>query len=573
MARTNSSLQKESRISIIAIVIFLFGGIIIFKLFSLQVVQGAWYALAATEKHEVLRELFPERGSIYVRENNDLYPIVTNSTYYTVYAEPNKIESPNKVIDGITSILGLEESEWKELLGRLADNTDPYEPIKKKVPRSKVQEIEKLELDGVGFIPETYRFYSEKDLGGHIFGFISRGDEQVGQYGIEGYFEDELNGEQGSIKSIKDAAGALVTVGSRSLKPATDGVDLVLTIDRQVQFTACEKLKKYYEYFEASSASVIIMDPNTGAITAMCSFPDFDPENYNQVEEINYFNNPAIFYDFEPGSIFKSFTMAAAIDTGKVKPSDTYVDEGEVEIGPYTIRNADLKAHGEQTMIDVLDKSLNTGTIYVADRLGKSDFKKYVERFGFGQLTNIELDTEVKGNIDALDKRGEIYYLTGSYGQGITATPIQLVSAYAALVNGGSLYKPYIVEEKIYPSGKTEVTKPDKVRQVIDKKTSTLITGMLTSVVENGYGAKAGVDGYYLAGKTGTAQVASEQGGYGQDTIHSFVGFGPVSNPKFVMLVKLDRPKGIRFASDSVTPLFGEIAKFLVSHYQLPPDY
>lgn len=570
----NESPEKESRITILTIVIFLFGLITIGRLFILQVIQNPLYSLLATEKHEVYKNLFPQRGSIYVREGEKLYPIVTNQEYYLVYAEPVKIQSPNTVIDKITSILGLKEKEWKELLGRLAKRDDPYEPIKHKVTQQQIEQIEALELEGIDFLPESYRFYPEKNIGGHIFGFVGfKDDQRIGQYGLEGYFEKDLAGKSGVIRSIKDAMGSLITIGPRSVQPAQDGIDLVLTIDRRIQFTACQKLKEFYDWFKADSGSVIIMEPQTGVLIAMCSLPDFDPENYNEVKDINYFNNPAIFYDFEPGSVFKPITLAAALDVGKIEPQTTYIDEGEVKIGPFTVKNADLKAHGEQTMTQVLEYSLNTGAIFVADQIGKKTFRQYVKDFGFGEKTGIRLGSEVPGDISSLDKPGEIYYLTASYGQGITVTSLQLITAFAAIANNGKLVKPYIVSEIIKPDGSSIKTQVQEIRQVIKPKTATILTGMLTSVVENGYGKKAGVKGYYIAGKTGTAQVASPTGGYGTKTIHTFVGYGPVSNPKFIMLVKLDNPKGIGFAADSVTPLFSQLAEFLLNYYQIPPDY
>lgn len=565
-------LFSEVRIIILALVIFLFGAIIIFRLFTLQIAQNSFYLTMASKRHEVYKDLFPARGSIYTREDEKLYPLVANRDYYLVYAEPSKIASPKKIVDSITSILGLEEEEWKDLLGRLAKRDDPYEPIKHKATKQQIEQIEELELEGIGFMPEPYRFYSEQGIGGHIFGFVSFKDEEKrGQYGLEGHFNKELSGKSGLIKSMKDALGSLITIGPRSVQKAEDGADLVLTIDRHIQFKACQKLKEFYDYFEAEGGSVIIMEP-TGAIIAMCSLPDFDPENYNEVEDINYLNNPAIFYPFEPGSVFKAITMAAGLDTGKVEPETTYVDEGEVKVYPYIIRNADFQAHGEQNMIYVLEHSLNTGALFVEQEIGKKTFKKYVEAFGFGENTGISLDTEMPGDLSQLDKRGDIYGITASYGQGITVTPLQMVTAFAAIANRGQLPKPYIVSEIIQPDDTKQIIQPEVVRQVIEPKTASLLTGMLISVVENGYGAKAKVDGYYLGGKTGTAQVAAA-GGYGAKTIHSFVGFGPVANPKFVMLVKLDNPKGIRFSSDSITPLFGQLAEFLLNYYQIQPDY
>ncbi|MBN1779260.1 MAG: penicillin-binding protein 2 [Candidatus Buchananbacteria bacterium] len=564
----------EKRIRLVSLVIFLFGLLIIFRLFYLSVYQHSFYEAIATNRQAVNENLLPERGSIYVREDGKLYPLVTNQQYFLVYAEPNKVESAKEVVDKLTPILNLSEEEWKGLLNRLAKKSDPYEPIMHKVTQNQVDQIKKLDLTGVGFVGETYRYYPEKNIGGHIFGFVTHSDQEVkGQYGLEGYFNKELSGQSGNIKSIKDALGALITIGPRTVESAQDGDNLVLTIDRKVQFTACEKLKFFYDYFEAQDASVIIMDPKTGAILAMCSFPDFDPSNYGQVDSINQFNNPAIFYDFEPGSVFKAFTMSAAIDTGAVSPDTTYDDTGEVKIGPYKIQNSDLKANGQQTMTQVLEKSLNTGAIFAADSIGKNKFVQYVKDFGFGQPTGITLETEVPGNISSLNKPGDIYYLTASFGQGVTVTPLQLVSAFGVIANQGKLLKPYIVSDIIKPDGTDIAAKPEVARQVIKPKTAALVTGMLTSVIKNGVAKKASVPGYYLAGKTGTAQIASSNGGYGKETNHTFIGFGPVTDPRFVILVKLGKPQGINYAADSVAPIFSQLAAFLLNYYQIPPDY
>lgn len=564
---------SEKRILVLSLAIFLFGLLIIGRLFFMQVLQGSYYSELASDRQEVAKSLLAKRGTIYARDGDELYPLVTNREYYQVFAEPYRIDDKSKVIDSITPILGLAEDEWKDVLGRLNKDNDPYEPIKSKVTKQQKEQLESLELEGIGFISETLRFYPEKNIGGHIFGFVKTADNNIiGQYGLEGYFDKELSGKSGLLKSVKDALGALITIGPRSIKKAEDGVDIVLTIDRNIQFTACEKLNEFYTYFEATGGTVIIMEP-TGAILAMCSFPDFDPEKFNEVEDIDHFNNPAIFSPYEPGSIFKMITMAAGLDTGKVEPGTTYVDEGEVKVGPFTIRNSDLQTYGEQTMTQVLEKSLNTGIIFVEQEIGKNVFQDYVKRFGFGEKTNIRLDFEMAGNISSLDKRGDIFGITASYGQGITVTPLQMINSFATLANRGKLMQPYIVSEIIHPDGRIEKTQPKEIRQVIDPKTASLLTGMLISAVENGFGQKAAVEGYYFAGKTGTAQVAAADGGYGSDTVHSFVGYGPVVNPKFVMLVKIDSPKGIRFSSDSITPLFSQLAEFLVNYYQIQPDY
>jgi cell division protein FtsI/penicillin-binding protein 2 len=564
---------SEGRISVLALVVLIFGLLLIVRLFYLQVWRHPYYYSLAAERQEVNRDLFPVRGQIYTREKDELYPLVANREYYLLYAEPSKIQSPNKIIDGLTPILGLKEEEWKEMLTRLGKKDDPYEPLKHKITKKQADQIKDLNFEGLGFLPEPYRFYPEKSIGGHLFGFVSYNDNKsTGQYGLEGYFNDQLSGKPGLIKSIKDAVGSLITIGPRSIKNAENGSDLVLTVNREIQYTACQKLKQYYERFSAQSGTVIIMQPD-GAILAMCSYPDFDPENYRETKDINIFNNPATFVAYEPGSVFKAYTMAAGLDSGAVTPQTTYEDTGEVKISNFTIKNSDLKAHGKQNMVDVLEHSLNTGAIFVEQKMGKDTFERYIRDLGFGKLTGITLDRESSGNLASLNKSGEIFGMTASYGQGITATPIQLVTAFAAIANQGKLPKPYIVSEIIKPNGEKEVFSPQVVKQVISPKAASMLAGMLTSVVERGYGKKAGVKGYYFAGKTGTAQIASPSGGYGAETNHTFIGFGPVSSPKFVMLMKLEKPKGPKFAEDTIVPLFHDLAEFMINYYQISPDY
>jgi cell division protein FtsI (penicillin-binding protein 3)/stage V sporulation protein D (sporulation-specific penicillin-binding protein) len=328
-------------------------------------------------------------------------------------------------------------------------------------------------------------------------------------------------------------------------------------------------VKKY----DADGGAVVIMNPKTGAILAMCGNPDYDPNAYNEVKDIRAYTNPAIFDPYEPGSVFKPLTMAAALDQEKVTPETTYEDKGEERIGGFTIKNSDLQAHGTTTMIDVLKKSLNLGAIFVMRQIGPEVFRQYMEKFGFGQLSGIQLDTEMPGTIDSLKQKGEIYAATASFGQGVMVTPLQLVQAFGALANDGVMMKPYIVDQLIDPTKKVTKNQPQVVRPVVSSRAANLDTGMMVEVVQEGYGKKAGVEGYYIAGKTGTAQVAEKgTGQYGSRTMHTFIGFGPVSDPLFVMVVRLDNPTSARFAESTSTPLFHDIAKFIFNYYQVKPD-
>ncbi|MFZ5364261.1 MAG: peptidoglycan D,D-transpeptidase FtsI family protein, partial [Patescibacteria group bacterium] len=406
-------------------------------------------------------------------------------------------------------------------------------------------------------------------------GFVGvKDDKKIGQYGLEGYFEEELGGVQGFLSSEKDVAGRWIPISGREWQKAEDGADIVITIDRNIEYFACGKLEEAVKRHDADGGTVVIMDPKTGAILAMCSYPNFNPNEYAKVEDINIFNNPTIFYQYEPGSIFKAITIAAALDTGKIAPTTTYVDEGEIKVDDRTIKNSDLKAYGTQTMTQVLENSLNTGSVFAVSQIGPEIFKKYVEDFGFGEKTGVELDFENAGNINSLSKRGKIWSATGSFGQGISVTPIQIVAAFSAIANGGKLVKPYIVDRIIKSDGEVIKTEPKVIHQAISGRTSTLLGGMLVSVIENGHGKKAGVQGYYVAGKTGTAQVAKKDGsGYEKDvTIGSFVGFAPVEDPKFVMLTKIDHPRSTIWAEATAAPLFGEIAKFMLNYLKVPPS-
>jgi cell division protein FtsI/penicillin-binding protein 2 len=305
----------------------------------------------------------------------------------------------------------------------------------------------------------------------------------------------------------------------------------------------------------------------------MCNVPTFDPNDYGKVDSVDVYNDTAIFNAYEPGSVFKTITMAAALDMGKITPDTIFDDPGEVKIGPFTIRNSDLKAHGRVTMTDVLAESLNTGLVEVAHRLGTPSFLKYVRDFGFGEKTGITAQSEVGGDIGALSRKGDIWPATASFGQGLTVTVLQLASAYGAVANGGTLMKPYVVDQVRHADGRVDTTKPQAVRQVIAKRTADLLTGMLVAVVERGHGKRAGVPGYWIGGKTGTAQIPNANGpGYeAGPTIGTFAGFGPIDDPKFVMVVRIDRPKDVQFAESSAAPLFGDIAKFLMDYYRIAP--
>ena len=462
-----------------------------------------------------------------------------------------------------------------DLITRLGKSDDPYEPVAQHVDADALDRVLALDIDGIAYILKDSRSYPETGFSGQVLGFIGRNsqDNPTGQYGIEGYFDHFLAGTPGILASQADASGSWIGVGSRAYTPAIDGGSLLLTIDRTVEYTACAMLKAGVERFDADGGSLVIVEPATGRILAMCGVPDFDPNAFGKVEDIQVYNNQSIFTPYEPGSIFKPFTLAAGLDTGTITPNSTFSDPGFVKVDDRTIQNANDKTYGTIAMTTALEESVNTAMVWVMQRTGKDTFAQYVRDFGFGTLSGVQLNVEVAGTIASLERSGEVFAATASFGQGITTTPLQIAMAYAAIANNGVLMTPRIVDEMRYADGTVDTVLPKSVRQVIDPNTAVTLSGMLVSAIENGHGHRAGVPGYWIAGKTGTAQIA--QGGVYSETAFngSFAGFGPVDDPKFAMVVKIENPKSdhILYAESTAAPIFGEIAKFLLQYYRIAP--
>jgi cell division protein FtsI/penicillin-binding protein 2 len=398
---------------------------------------------------------------------------------------------------------------------------------------------------------EIIRSHPQGSMASNIVGFI--GGEGTGQYGIEGYYEDELSGGENK------------------------GDDIYLTLDYNVQFIAEGLLKKASESLKIESGQIIVIDPTTGKILALADYPGFDPSKYFEVKDFSIFQNGAVQKLFEPGSTLKPVTMAAALDKNKITPETTFVDSGGVQVDDVLIENFGKKSYGKCTMTEVLEKSVNTGVVFAERQMGHEIFLSYLEGFGFFEPTGIDVLGEAYSENKQFKKGGDVNYATASFGQGIEITPMQLVRAFSAIANGGNLVKPYIVN-KIIDNGKTIQTKPEvSSRQVISADTASKVSAMMVSVVENGYSKTAGIKGYYIAGKTGTAQVPwsaleINKKGYSDRTWQSFLGFFPAFNPRFLVLVKLDNPKAST-AEYSAAPIFKEMSKYLINYYSVPPDY
>lgn len=566
--------MSNARAHIFFFFILAAAAIIVSRLFSLQALEGGFWAAMARGQQQVYSEVSPERGSIYfLQYGGEAVLAAHNRPFPFVYAVPRDIKDPQFSAEKLGGILGIAP---EELLSILSKGDDPYEPLYHRLTEEQAAAIETANLPGVRIKQERLRNYPYGDIASHALGFVGYGSgtERVGTYGIEGAYEDILRGEEGLFQGEKDVAGTLISILGKEEQSPKKGADIVLTIDLGVQFAVERALKAALEKWHAEGGSVVVMEPKTGAITAMASVPNFDPNHYEEQKDAEVFANPVIGRLFEPGSVFKPLTMASAIDKGVITPHTTYENTNEVKIGGYTIRNVLEEQVGVRSMVEVLEYSLNTGAVFAEQQLGGEDFREYLEQFGLGARGGLGLPGAEKGNLANLYENREINFATASFGQGVAVTPLALIRAVSAIANGGKLMEPFIISAIRYSDGTVEQTKPKEVRQVIAPKTATQVSAMMVSVVENGTGNKARIPGYTVAGKTGTAEIPRKDGrGYESGSnIHSFVGFAPAFDPKFAILVKLDSPKGVRHGATSAAPVFKEIAEYLFNYYGIPPD-
>lgn len=547
------------------------GLVIIGRLYALQVVGREKWVAMAEEQHMVAQALRAERGSIALRDGDLTYPVAVNREYKLAYVIPKLVEDVPGTAVALSAILGVDEALIRE---RLSDRADPFEVIKKKITLEEEAKLKELKLKGVNFLPEIYRYYPGGELASKVIGFVGPSDlGEIGIYGVEAGWNGELHGRDGTLSQERDAAGRWISLTDRDHVEPEDGDSLVLTIDRVVQYEVEKILAESREKFNADTASAIVLEPKTGKILAMASVPQFNPNEYGKTEDIGLFMNPLVSLPYESGSVMKPITMAIGIEEGKVHPNTEFVDTGVVSEAGYNIQNAEGKVYGRSTMTKVLEESINTGVMYVERLVGHAAFRDRLRSFGFGSKTGIRLPAEHAGNLKNLDNlKSTIQFLTASFGQGITVTPLQLAVAYGALANDGILMKPQIVDRIIDRNGNIRPVEPEETRRVLSRETSKEMGEMLRSVVVNGHGKRADVPGYLVGGKTGTAQVA-KTGSKGYDeniTIGSFVGYAPINDPRFVIVVKFDNPRDVQWAESSAAPTFGAIMRFLLSYAKVP---
>lgn len=495
---------------------------------------------------------------------------------FEIYATPRDIRDPEGLAAVLAPVLGIEQST---LTGLLSRTDQPSVSLAWNAPLEVAREVESIRdrdnTAALGISAARRRVYPEKQLASHVMGFVTY-DHEVDYdafYGIEESYNSELRGQPGSWGGSEDTLDLSISIGSSRITLPRDGQDIVLTLDRTIQHLTEDELKKTIDEYGAERGTIIVMDPRSGAILAMASYPGYDPNPTleHRISEDQFFN-PAVSEAYEPGSVFKVVTMAAALDAGVVGRYTTYYDQGQIFVGGHLIYNWDRKAYGTISMTDLLKYSLNVGAATLSTNLGSERFYDYVKRFGFGQPTGIDLPYESKGLMrvpgDGSWREGDLG--TNAFGQGIAVTPLQMIAAVAAVANDGVLPKPYVVQ-RIEQDGQTiEEYDPPPGQQVISPWVAEELTEMLVEALSGKENLE--IPGYAIAGKTGTAQIPVAGGYHPVDTVASFVGYAPARDPQFVILVKIDKPTKSPWGSVVAVPAFRRLANQLFVYLGIPPD-
>ncbi len=548
--------------------------ILIIRLYFIQVVHSQEYIDRADRQYVSPSTKIFDRGAIlFQNKDNSLLSAASLSTGYVVSLNPQKIIDPEAVLAGLRQYILIEPETFYAKISR---KNSQYEKVADKLNEETIKKIQALKLPGVEITKMRWRYYPGDDLSSRVIGFVGydKDSNLVGRYGLEKYYEDTLSRKDSKLY-VNFFAEIFSDINQVIENDTHRQGDIILSIEPTVQNFLEDELAKIEADYHSKLTGGIIVDPMTGEIYAMGINPTFDLNNFNLVTDISVFNNPLVEGVYELGSIIKPLTVAAGLDAGVITANTTYEDKGSLTLDGYTIYNHDKKAHGVVDMQQVLNRSLNLGVSFVVNRLGNDRFADYFRKFGLDEETGIDLPGENHGRLDNFNNPRDIEYATASFGQGISLTPIGTVRALSALANGGKLITPHIVKRINYTNGLfNNVSYAGQARQVLKKTTSEEISRMLVGVVD-----KALANGtmmlprYSVAAKTGTAQMAKPGGGYYEDKfLHSFFGYFPAYNPRFLVFLYTIEPQGVSFASQTLTNPFMNIVKFLINYYNIAPD-
>ena len=546
---------------VISLIVFFF---ILVKVFYIQVIEYKKLNTLASELWSRNLTVQADRGKILDRNGK---VIVDNVTTVGLYLVPSQILNKDEVAKTLSEILGV---SYEEMMKHVSKKTsiERVHPEGRNLSFEVADKINSYNYDGVYLLKESKRDYKYKNVLSHVIGYT--GIDNQGLSGLELKYDKELTGKNGSIKYFSDGKGKRLSMPEIYSEPL-NGNDIKLTIDLDIQLSLENELSNAYTKYEAEGAIGLVMNPKTGEVLAMSSYPSFDPSNYKEysAEVIN--RNLAIWANFEPGSTFKIVTLASAINEGKVNIfEDHFYDSGKVKVANATLHCWKRKGHGDQTYVQVVENSCNPGFVSLGQKLGKELLFKYITELGFGKKTGIDLNGEGTGILFKMDKIGPVELATSAFGQGISVTPIQQVTAVSSIVNGGTLYIPYVVSEV----GNKSISSTIRRKNVITKETSDVVKYALESVVANGSGRNAYIENYRVGGKTGTAQKVGSDGRYmSGNYVLSFIGFMPADDPKFVIYIALDHPKGVtQYGGVVSAPIARNVLKDIISIYNLKED-
>jgi len=568
----------NGRLRFISFLVILASLALIARLYFVQIVSGSSYREKAERQYTAPTNYF-DRGSIFFStKTGELVPAATIESGFIIALNTKLLEQDklDATYEQINPIFPLDKESF---LARASKLDDTYEEVAKRVPPEAAEQLEKLKIPGVSLVRERWRVYPGGEVAAHTIGLIGyQGDELSGRYGLERYYENVLgrNGDGAFINFFAEIFSNIKKGLSES--KALEG-DVVTTIEPTVQSYLEASLKKVNEKYSAEFTGAIVIDPQSGEIYAMALSPSFDPNNPQNEENSAVFRNKFVEDRYEMGSIIKPLTLAAGIDTGVLSAKTTYNDPGCMTLNKKTFCNYDGKSHGTAvTMQEVLSESLNTGIAKAVSLIGNRIFSDYMFQFGLDKLTGIDLPNEGVTLVSNLKTNRDLEYAQAGFGQGIALTPIVTVRAMSALANGGTLITPHLIKEVRYKIGgtnKIEFPKEEVRTRVIKKETSEEISRMLTVSVDHVLReGTVRLDGYSVAAKTGTAQIANPDGGgyYADKFLHSFFGYFPSYDPKFLIFIYSHDPKNISYASETLTDTFMDMTKFLINYYNIPPD-
>lgn len=543
-------------------------GIIVLRLFYWQVVRADELTKLGLSQYGKSIKIEPLRGEI---KTSDGFPIVANKVSYLLYANPKEVKDVASMSYFLSQELEMDEAS---ISAQLSQNLF-WVPLGRGLESEQKDVIEKMEFEGVGFEQEFQRYYPEASMAANLLGFVGRDDEgnTKGYFGVEGYYDRLLRGKGSSAVQINDALGRPILAraeGEQSF--GTDGSSLVLNIDRSIQYLVEKELKDGIERYGASGGMVGIIEPKSGKIIAMANFPSFDPRSYQIYTDTEY-KNTFISNLYEPGSTFKPLVMSAAFNENILTPvSKCPICSGPVSVGGYDLHTWNDEYYSNSTMLEVIQHSDNTGMVYTAQKLGLDRMLKYLDRYGIGETTGIDLEGETAPEIKAKSEWYEVDLATTGFGQGISITPIELLSAFSSIANKGVMMQPQVVSAVVDIDGDETRIAAKKLGNPISPETAKTMTDVLVNAVDKGEAKWASLDGYKIAGKTGTSSIPIEGKYDPNKTIASFIGFAPADNPKFVMLVILDRPTARIYGAETAAPIFFSIAQNLFSYYGIPPS-